>query len=197
MGYFDKYNKQREQGTYQAPEQNATRQDVEAAIQKADPVGYANWKQQEAIDMWNSYVYGQQRREQEAQELALTHGRGNRSYLREGMADGSYQAGMAAAKDQRTTAQKRIDKLLGVDSSQVTGEKTDWGKIAKGAWYKGADQFSTSMVGGLNWLFGDAAEQIHSLGIETINGIIGGVNSLTRANIKPVENKGNLLTNWY
>ena len=196
MGYFDKYNKQREQGTYQAPAQNATRQDVEAAIQKADPVGYANWKQQEAIDMWNSYVYGQQRREQEALD-EYSHGRGNRSYLREGMADGSYQAGMAAAKDQRTTAQKRIDKLLGVDSSQVTGEKTDWGKIAKGAWYKGADQFSTSMVGGLNWLFGDAAEQIHSLGIETINGIIGGVNSLTGANIKPVENKGNLLTNWY
>ena len=196
MGYFDKYNKQREQGTYQAPEQNATRQDVEAAIQKADPVGYANWKQQEAIDMWNSYVYGQQRREQEALD-EYSHGRGNRSYLRESMADGSYQAGMAAAKDQRTTAQKRIDKLLGVDSSQVTGEKTDWGKIAKGAWYKGADQFSTSMVGGLNWLFGDAAEQIHSLGIETINGIIGGVNSLTGANIKPVENKGNLLTNWY
>jgi len=144
---------------------------------------------------WEDYVA---RRQQEQEALdEYSHGRGNRSYLREGMADGSYQAGMAAAKDQRTTAQKRIDKLLGVDSSQVTGEKTDWGKIAKGAWYKGADQFSTSMVGGLNWLFGDAAEQIHSLGIETINGIIGGVNSLTRANIKPVENKGNLLTNWY
>lgn len=144
---------------------------------------------------WEDYVA---RRQQEQEALdEYSHGRGNRSYLREGMADGSYQAGMAAAKDQRTTAQKRIDKLLGVDSSQVTGEKTDWGKIAKGAWYKGADQFSTSMVGGLNWLFGDAAEQIHSLGIETINGIIGGVNSLTGANIKPVENKGNLLTNWY
>lgn len=144
---------------------------------------------------WEDYVA---RRQQEQEALdEYSHGRGNRSYLREGMADGSYQEGMAAAKGQRTTAQKRIDKLLGVDSSQVTGEKTDWWKIAKGAWYKGADQFSTSMAGGLNWLFGDAAEQIHSLGIETINGIIGGVNSLTGSNIKPVENKGNLLTNWY
>lgn len=126
-----------------------------------------------------------------------TRGRGNPSYLREGMAEGSYQAGMAAANDQRTKAQKRIDSLLGVDSSKVTGKKTDWGEIIKGTMYKGADQFSTSVAGGLNWLFGDAAEQIHSLGVETINGIIGGVNSLTGANIKPVENNGNLLTNWY
>jgi len=196
MGYFDKYNKQREQGKYQAPAQNATWRDAEQAIQQENPELYDAVQNQRVVNMWNNYVDTQQRRYEEALKEA-TNGRGNRSYLREGMAEGSYQAGMAAANDQRTQAQKRIDSLLGVDSSKVTGKKTDWGEIVRGAAYKGADQFSTSMVGGLNWLFGGAAEEIHNLGVETINGIIGGVNSLTGANIKQVENNGNLLTNWY
>lgn len=302
MGFFDKYNKQREQGTYQAPAQNATWRDAEAAIRRDNPVLYEEVQRQRTIDMWNNYVDTQQRKYQErlneysngrgnrsyARESYLdnqrrdymeyTRGRGNRSYLREGMADGSYQAGMQAVNDrqrqqewqkvstdyervlsdynkaqettrrasavtgpmspeQRTrieqarqaeaaakqrldetqarldaltkgetvysdmTAKSKfdstVDRILGIDSSKVTGQKTDWGKLIKGAAYKGADQFSTSMVGGLNWLFGGAAEEIHNLGVETINGIIGGVNSLTGANIKQVENNGNLLTNWY
>ena len=101
------------------------------------------------------------------------------------------------AEDNRSTLQRVMDRILGVDSSQITGEKTDWKKLFKGLWYKGADQYSTSIAGGLNWLLGDAAEEVHTLGVQTINDIIGGVNSITGADIAPVENKGNLLTRWY
>ena len=68
MGYFDRYNQQREEGTYQPPQQNATWRDAAAAIQKDDPVGYAQWQRQRNTDMVNSYVRSVQRREEE--ELA-------------------------------------------------------------------------------------------------------------------------------
>ena len=90
MGYFDKYNKKREEGTNQAPARNATWRNAEQAIY--DAVQY----QRRLAEQWSSYVTTQQHQEQEAQELALTRGRGNRFYLWENYGTGSYTQGKQA-----------------------------------------------------------------------------------------------------
>ena len=95
-----------------------------------------------------------------------------------------------------TWYQRTMDKILGVDRTQVTGEKTDWKKLFQGTLYKGMDQYSSGMVGGLNWLFGDAAEQVHTLGVQTINDIISGLNYIPGVDIKPIDGGKNFLQRW-
>lgn len=105
MSFFDEYNRQRANGTYQEPERNATWRDAEAAIRQTNPALYEAVQQQRLVDQWNSYVYAQLRREQEELD-AYTHGRGNRSYLRESMAEGSSIVDYERQKAQEMAARR-------------------------------------------------------------------------------------------
>jgi len=110
----------------------------------------------------------------------------------------------AEREDNRTTVQKAVDKLLGVDRTKVTGGKTDWGQLAKGTVAKGANQVNSSFWSGVgifndigkritdskigNWLFGDLADSANALATTTINGAIDTINSIFGTNYGGIKN---------
>lgn len=93
----------------------------------------------------------------------------------------------AAKVDNRTKIQKAFDRFLGVDRTQVTGEDTNWWDIFKGSALKGLSQWSTSMWKGADWLLGDLAEDIHQLGVITINDVIDGLNYIPGVDLDYID----------
>ena len=99
------------------------------------------------------------------------------------------------------------DRLLGVDRTQVTGEKTDWGELAKGVVRKGANQWNAMNWETVNMLLGglaqkyhdtDFAKDIRALGLETANGFVDALNYLPGVNLDYAqEHDTNLITRMY
>lgn len=87
---------------------------------------------------------------------------------------------------------KAVDRLLGIDSNEVTGEKTNWWDVAKGSVSKGLNTWNSLNWKTVNFLFGDAAEELHSLGTETINQIIEDLNTIPGVNLNYFGESRNL-----
>lgn len=99
------------------------------------------------------------------------------------------QAGHTENTSELSTAQKAIDRILG-DRTRITGEKTDWGKLLQGTLYKGSDTVMTSLGNMIDMLFGGVSEEIHLLGVESINAVIDMINAIPGAElpyVAPVE----------
>lgn len=132
---------------------------------------------------------------------AFTHDEAGNVYVTPWEARQQRQQEQAAAKtptqnpEDLSIAQRAIDRILG-DRTQITGEKTDWRKLLKGIWYKGADQFSTGVANTLDFLAGDFAEELHVLGVESVNQAIEALNYIPGVDLDYVENKGNFLSRW-
>ena len=94
------------------------------------------------------------------------------------------------SKDTLDTA---VDRLLGIDKSKVTGEKTNWWDVAKGSVSKGLNTWNSLNWKTVNFLFGDAAEELHTLGTETINQIIEGLNTIPGVNLNYLGQSRNLV----
>lgn len=67
---------------------------------------------------------------------------------------------------------------------------TDYGKALQGAWYKGGDEFTTQITSSLDFLLGDAAQELWTLGEKTVNDII------TPFGAKEVDWGDNPITAW-
>jgi len=93
------------------------------------------------------------------------------------------------SKDTLDTA---VDRLLGIDKSKVTGEETNWWDVAKGSVSKGLNTWNSLNWKTVNFLFGDAAEELHSLGTETINQIIEDLNTIPGVNLNYLGESRNL-----
>ena len=91
---------------------------------------------------------------------------------------------------------RAIDKILGVDRTQVTGEKTNWWQLLKGTVSKGMNQWNSLNWKTMNFLFGDLAEDLHALGTETINGVIDGLNMIPGVNLKYIGQDSKNLIEW-
>ena len=132
---------------------------------------------------------------------AFTHDEAGNVYVTPWEARQQRQQEQAAAKtptqnpEDLNIAPRAIDRILG-DRTQITGEKTDWRKLLKGIWYKGADQFSTGVANTLDFLAGDFAEELHVLGVESVNQAIEALNYIPGVDLDYVENKGNFLSRW-
>ena len=79
-------------------------------------------------------------------------------------------------QEDMSTVDKAVDSLLGVDRTQVTGEKTNWWQLLKGTVSKGLNQWNSLNWKSVDFLFGDLAEDLHALGTETVNGVIEALN---------------------
>lgn len=96
--------------------------------------------------------------------------------------------------DTRTKGQQRIDAFLGADRREVSGEKTDWKKLVKGFWNKGGYQYSAGVAKSLDLLLGGPAEELHQLGVQTINDIIGGVAEIRGKEPKYIDGGKNFIS---
>ena len=105
-------------------------------------------------------------------------------------------AGGVYKQEDMSTADKVVDNLLGVDRTQVTGEKTNWWQLLKGTVSKGLNQWNSLNWKTANFLFGDLAEDLHALGTETINGIIDGLNYIPGVNLKYIGQDSKNLVEW-
>ena len=85
-----------------------------------------------------------------------------------------------------TTAQNAVDRFLG-DRTQITGEKTNWGKLIQGVLYKGSDQAVTSIANAADMLFGGLSEELHTLGVESINAALDMANVIPGVELDYVE----------
>ena len=96
--------------------------------------------------------------------------------------------------EELTGAQKAVDRILG-DRTQITGEKTDWGKLIQGALYKGSDLVMTGLGDTVGMLFGGLSEELHVLGIESVNTAVDMINTLPGGDLRYVEpmEEGSLL----
>ena len=119
----------------------------------------------------------------------------NAAKLREKQTQAAKTGGVYKEEDM-SAVDKAIDRVLGVDRTQVTGEKTKWGKLLGGTIQKGLSQFNASMWNGVHMLFGDLAEDLHALGTETINGIIEGLNYIPGVNLKYIGPESKNLVEW-
>lgn len=93
-------------------------------------------------------------------------------------------------------ADQVIDRILGVDRTQVTGEKTNWWQLLKGSAAKGINQWNASAWKGINFLLGGFAEEVHNLGLETVNGVIDGLNMIPGVNLDYVGKDSKNLLQW-
>ena len=77
-------------------------------------------------------------------EVYLTHDYANESRLlseiRKSGTKPNTAQGSVYKQEDISPFQMAIDRILGVDRTQVTGGKTDWGKLIKGAFEQGANK---------------------------------------------------------
>ena len=106
------------------------------------------------------------------------------------------KTGGVYAPEDMSVADTVIDRLLGVDRTQVTGEKTNWGKLLSGAWSKGWNQWNNLNWKSMKFLFGDLAEDLHALGTETVNGVIDALNLIPGVNLKYIGQDSKNLIEW-
>lgn len=91
---------------------------------------------------------------------------------------------------------KVVDSLLGVDRTQVTGEKTNWWEIIKGSASKGMNQWNALNWKTMNFLFGGLAEEIHTLGTETVNGVVEALNLIPGVDLDYIGTDSKNLIEW-
>ena len=99
-------------------------------------------------------------------------------------------------QEDMSTVDKAVDSLLGVDRTQVTGEKTNWWQLLKGTVSKGLNQWNSLNWKSANFLFGDLAEDLHALGTETVNGVIEALNYIPGVNLKYIGQDSKNLVEW-
>ena len=105
-------------------------------------------------------------------------------------------AGGVYKPEEMSGVDRAVDKILGVDRTQVTGEKTNWWQLLKGTVSKGLNQWNSLNWKTMNFLFGDLAEDLHALGTETVNGIIDGLNYIPGVNLKYIGPESKNLVEW-
>ena len=160
---------------------------------QADPMTsknpYAAKRYSDAIDRYNKELEEYRQYVADIETAATMYGTHYQKYK---------EAGDVYAGGQKSLpkSQQIIDSILGADRTQVTGEKTDWGKLLWGNVVQGANSINAKLWQGVNMLrkpveklLGGFADEINALGTETINGIIGGLNSIPGVNIDYI--KGN------
>ena len=103
--------------------------------------------------------------------------------------------GVYKAEDM-STADSIVDRLLGVDRTQVTGEKTKWGKLLGGSFVKGLNQWNALNWKSMKFLFGDLAEDLHALGTETVNGVVDALNLIPGVNLNYIGQDNKNLIEW-
>lgn len=99
-------------------------------------------------------------------------------------------------QEDMSTVDKAVDSLLGVDRTQVTGEKTNWWQLLKGTVSKGLNQWNSLNWKSVDFLFGDLAEDLHALGTETVNGVIEALNYIPGVNLKYIGQDSKNLVEW-
>lgn len=120
------------------------------------------------------------------------------------------QAAASGIPDNDNTMRRWMDQILGIDSTQVSGEKTDWGKLVKGIVRKGLGESDVGLVGGLNVLdktgqavlrtanpvVGYLSDEMRVLGKQTLNDVIGGVNGVFGSDIKYIDEGESFIDHW-
>lgn len=100
-------------------------------------------------------------------------------------------------EDTRSEVQKKIDRILGVDSSKVTGEKTNLGKLVLGNYVKGMYQWANNFWKTANMVLDEPAQGIHDFGTTAINSVIETLNDIPGVNIKELEYGDNFVRQLY
>ncbi|MBO4915163.1 MAG: hypothetical protein J5449_08145, partial [Oscillospiraceae bacterium] len=104
---------------------------------------------------------------------------------------------MQPAEDTRTPFQKTVDRILGADRTQVTGGKTNWWQaLVSGPVRKGLNQWSNLNWKTLNDFLGGPAEEIHTLGVETINAMIDVANLIPGVDMDYIQDNSRNLLQW-
>ncbi len=185
----------------QLANQNYTQEQAQQVINQN--YDFDSWRQEDAsliTPEYRSIIEENRRRYEQNVAPALEYNRQREAFLREyGMYPEEYerqqrQTPSGISKEDLTPTQLAIDRILGVDRTQVTGEDTNWLDIAKGAFSKGMNQWNS-----LNWktadfLLGGVAEEIHALGTETVNGLIDSLNMIPGVNIKNIGESKNFIS---
>lgn len=131
-------------------------------------------------------------------EVYLTHDYANESrLLSEIRKSGTkpYTAqGSVYKQEDMSPFQMAIDRILGVDRTQVTGGKTDWGKLLKGAFEQGANKANSRAWIGLNFLAGGFAQELRTLGETTYNDIVDALNMIPGVDLDYIGGTTNAIT---
>lgn len=206
---FDEFKKQREEEQRRQEEQQVSQQPSQpSASPAAAPQQHsANYlRTQEAANNSGTLTFEQFQQARAAgtsyDDFLTQAGYPTRQEFLQGRQQASQQAapqatqGGAAAprqtaplEDTRTGFQRAVDRILGVDRTQVTGGDTNWWDIFKGSALKGLSQWNASMWKGADWLLGDLAEEIHQLGMITINDAIDMLNYIPGVDLDYVDGR--------
>lgn len=161
---------------------------------QADPMTsknpYAAKRYSDAIDRYNKELEEYRQYVADIETAATMYGTHYQKYK---------EAGDVYAGGQKSLPkwQQTVDSVLGADRTQVTGGKTDWWKLVKGNVSKGANQVNQSFWNTVNMFLGGAAEEVHTLGTEALNGVIDAVNLIPGVNINNIEGGKNFITRAY
>lgn len=94
-------------------------------------------------------------------------------------------------------AARAIDRIFGVDRTQVTGGKTNWGKLILGNYVKGMYQWANNFWKTANMVLDEPAQGIHDFGTTAINSVIETLNDIPGVNIKELEYGDNFVRQLY
>lgn len=94
-------------------------------------------------------------------------------------------------------AARAIDRIFGVDRTQVTGGKTNWGKLVLGNYVKGMYQWANNFWKTANMVLDEPAQGIHDFGTTAINSVIETLNAIPGVNIKELEYGDNFVRQLY
>lgn len=131
-------------------------------------------------------------------ETYLTHDYASESRLlseirRSGTKPYTAQGGVYKQEDM-SPFQMAIDRILGVDRTQVTGGKTDWGKLLKGTFEQGANKANSRFWEGLNFLAGGFSQELRTLGETTYNDIVDALNMIPGVDLDYIGGTTNAIT---
>ena len=161
---------------------------------QADPMTsknpYAAKRYQDAIDRYNKEL---EEYKQYVADIETAAGQYGTHYDKYKAAGDVYAGGQKSLPKWQQT----VDSVLGADRTQVTGEKTDWWKLVKGTVSKGANQVNQGFWNTVNMFLGGAAEEIHTLGTESLNRVIDIANLIPGVDIEHIDGGKNFITRAY
>lgn len=191
---FDEFKKQREESSAQQQKQ----QQVSAPAAVQQPVSGGSTRYQESMNNSGTLTFDQFRQARESgtsyDDYLTQAGYPTREQAVQQRQQPGKNAGSVYKPEDMSTADVVVDRLLGVDRTQVTGEKTNWWDIVKGSVSKGANQWNALNWKTVKFLFGDLAEDLHVLGTESVNGAIDALNMIPGVNLDYVG--GRNLIQW-
>ena len=191
---FDEFKKQREESAAQQQKQ----QQVSAPAAVQQPVSGGSTRYQESMNNSGTLTFDQFRQARESgtsyDDYLTQAGYPTREQAVQQRQQPGKSAGSVYKPEDMSTADVVVDRLLGVDRTQVTGEKTNWWDIVKGSVSKGANQWNALNWKTVKFLFGDLAEDLHVLGTESVNGAIDALNLIPGVNLDYVG--GRNLIQW-